>query len=446
MIRELENAFEIFYDLHLDWKNQEKEQKYIKLIENIAKDTKNLPNILNLIIHNNREVRIQAFLILLESKNADIIKKLIYTLITNRKYIPDFMAFLGYVNEKSFLTFFYILKQIGFDKTPQHIEITSSILNYIASNMLEECAKEFYNLKSYNKDLQKKILSSIRYFPSAYETIIKLYQEKYSIFYTNGEENADLVGFTFLLQKNEDIAFKCLRNPQAILNANSHGVFYLNKFGDKHDSILILDAIKNNHVTSKTLYTLLEQTRTDTNPILYNGLISYIKMSDFQLNKRLHFTLTLQYKQVVDTKLCESIQKLLSRVGNNPEAYDTMSRTDKKLISSEYLFHYWDNIFSKYGHLSKTQEKISISSGKIHNIFMYLDEYPYNGSIQKPMPEHDALILYTGKYFPYDNTGFYSKFATHIKTWKLYINENLNSFNVGRWYRYSHYTDTKETS
>jgi len=357
MIKQLTKAFEIFYDLHLDWKNQEKEQKYIEFIHQIAENTESLQDVLNLITHKNREVRIQAFLILLESQNRDIIEKLIYLLTANKNNISDFMAFVGYINKESFLMFFYTLKQIGFDKTPQHIEVTSSLLNYVASNMLEECAKEFYSLKSYDTSLQKKILSTIRYFPSAYETIIKLYQKQDSIFYTNEEENADLVGFTFLLQKNEDLAFKCLRNPKTILNTNDYGLFYLNKFGDKNDAILIIDTIKNSNLDSKTIYLLLEQTRTDTNPILYNGLIPYIKMNDFKLNKRLHFTLTIQYKKVIDIKLCESIQRLLFKVETNPEVYHTMSETDKKLISPEYLFSYWDNISSTYGHLESMQER-----------------------------------------------------------------------------------------
>jgi len=445
MVKLLEQAFELFYDLHLDWKNKEKEEKYHIYIKNILLNKKFHIEIIHILNNSNRELRIQAFLIISYSQSIDLCKKMLTT-IMQRTDINDFMAFLGYLDEKSFSILFDAHKSIGFDTTPQHILITGSFLNYISMNMLTKYIVYFVNYKQYNTKLQSHIILKLRYFLEAKNIIMQAYTEEHPVFYTKDKKKDNgCIGLTFLLQQNEDLAFRYLRESTSILDKNQYGLFYLNKFGDKRDGKFILNtfqnAMKKNEINASTLYILLEKLMSTTNPILCEGLLEHMQLNNYQLNKRLHYFFTLQYQKFIPQRECEKIQVLLAEIANNERESSSLNSEEKKLVSPTYLFDFWNKIISNVTKYQESQNKMSFSTNQLNSIDMNLSDYPFNGYTTEALPEHLSLILYTGKYLPYDNTGFYSKFKEHLNSWNVYLSENRNNFYDGRWFRYGKYVD-----
>ena len=115
-------------------------------------------------------------------------------------------------------------------------------------------------------------------------------------------------------------------------------------------------------------------------------------------------------------------------------------KIDIEIISCEYLFNYWSKIIKEFSHLKSTQEKKSFYTNKAYNIKELLVEYSEEW-VTVPSAELEILIIYTGQHFPLDYTGYYSKIKSQLSVWEKYIDENIEKFEDGRWYRYARYVD-----
>ena len=457
MVKKLLEDIVIIFDRYKeDWTSIEKENEHKNIIKKVA-ETEHLDDMFfEYLDDENKKIRMQIFLILIESKNKKTITKFIDWIVVDYKRVNNYRYFLGYLSDESFYFFYKTLKEIGLFKTDNHTRLSVSFLDYFVLKSDDGFIEDFYEIIITDNKFYFEVWDNIRFFSKAKELILEAYyREDNSHLRYKDIEEGDSVGWTFLLQQNEYLAFKCLRNYDTLTNHKvnpKYSVLNLVVLGNKEDGQTILDAIdygmKNGILDKegKSIFDLLENIlQTVTNPILINGLVKYFKLDNYRLKRVLHEMLYLQYRDVVDVKLCSHIEYILG--GLNVYSKEILERRlnkieeiDRKFVSSEYLFNYWRKIIKEFSHLKVYQEKKSFHTGKAYNIkeelVAYSEEWATSPSFQL-----GNLIIYTGQYFPLDYTGYYSKIKAQLSVWEKYIDENIEKFEEGRWYRYGKYVD-----
>jgi len=452
----LEEIVKVFDRYEADWTDETKENEHKNIIRKVAK-MKNLDELFfEFLDDETLKIRMQIFLIFIESQNKELIEKFIEWIVIDYKRVNDYKIFFGYLSNESFFFFYNILKEIGLFKTDNHIRLSVAFLDYFVSKSDDRFIEDFYEIVINDNKFYLEVWDNIRFFSKAKKLILEEYYKENNRNLKYKEiEDGDSIGWTFLLQQNETLAFKCLRNYDTLTNYRvdpKYSILHLVFYGNKEDGQVILNAIdygmKNGILDKegKAIFNLLENIlRTVTNPILINGLVKYFKINNYRLKRVLHGMLSLQYKEVIDVELCDKIRFSLN--GLNFYSKEMLQRRlnkkekiDIEIISCEYLFNYWSKIIKEFSHLKSTQEKKSFYTGKAYNIKEELLAYS-EGRITLCSAQLENLIIYTGQYFPLDYTGYYSKIKSQLSVWEKYIDENIEKFEDGRWYRYGRYVD-----
>lgn len=452
----LEEIVRVFDRYKVDWTDETKENEHKSIIKKVA-EIENLDELFfEFLDDENKKIRMQLFLIFIESKNEKIIKKFIDWLIVDYKRVNKYHYFFGYLSDESFYFFYKTLKGIGLFQTDNHTHLAIIFLDYFVLKNDDEFISDYYNIITSHDKFYGEVFDNICFFSSVKQLILEEYSKKDNSSLRYKEiEIGNIIGWAFLLQKDDFLAFKCLRNYDTLINNQVYpedSISNLNIYGNKQDGQVILNAIdygmKNGILDKegKAIFNLLENIlKTVTNPILINGLVKYFKLDNYRLKRVLHEMLYTQYGDVVDVELCNKIGYSLSRLNVYSKEIlqkrlNKMEKIDIEFVSSEYLFNYWSKIIKEFSHLKTCQEKKSFYTGQGYNIkeelIVYSEEFSTFSSSQL-----ENLIIYTGQYFPLDYTGYYSKIKAQLFVWEKYIDDNIEKFENGRWYRYGRYVD-----
>ncbi len=433
-----------------------KEEEHQALILELSQKRVLLLDIDKLIKHKDKNIRREAYLIALESKDREICKKVIkshYKISKKRdgSHSPLPLSFLTLEAFDIFIEEFTIIRK---EHKEKYFSLTP-IVKYLAANQYDKYLDFFMNLDFFTLDEQDEILYELGHLEKFSSVINQEYQKKHSFF---EECNHFKTSIPLLLSKNEDIGLKLLREEKCI-NYLYEVQPLLHYFGDKKDVELILNFFKSKE-SKEYPHILFEQIKSLKGG---GGNYAYVDVF-FEMigNIDVLVTLAICEQFVYYAKLKEEDEEYDTywEISNalNDAAYSTdeeikknLSDEEKKLIDPIYIKKFWKEIFEKNKNIIHRNERISLSEeNKLYSLNSLLDNVLYDTQVKglnDPLAaELKYLIIYTGKHLPLDEAGYYKKLKEHVNQWEEYIKENKKNLEDGRWWRYGRYVDEEYQS
>ena len=434
-----------------------KESAHRALIEELSKHKAFLHEIKQFFKHEDKKVREQAYLIALETKDRELVKKVIeshFKFIKKRDGSACSLP-LSLLSINAFDIFMEEFISIRKEYGDEYFSLVP-ILQFMASNQYDKYLDFFMKLDFFTVDEQDRILYYLGHLEKFSSVIRKEYHNKHSFFEVSFFEDSTYfkTAIPLLLAKEEEIGLNLLRQKQYIGHEYALRPF-LHYFGDKKDVRLISnffisqECIEEPELLAKRIKSLAGG----------GGNYAYVD-TFFELIERnidVLVTLAISEQFVFYAKLKEEDKEydeyLEMSDALNSAAYLTdteikeeLSEEEQKLIEPQYIKDFWQKIFEKNRDIIDVNKRISLmEEDKLYSLNTLLDNVLYDSRIKnmnEPLPaELKYLIIYTGQYLPVDEAGYFTKRKEHIVQWREYIKKNKVNLEDGRWWRYGRYVD-----
>jgi len=448
---------ERFFSAHNNDDTQiiKKEEEHQALILELSENSVLLFDIDELIQHEDKDIRREAYLVALETKDSEIAKKVIqsYYKIVQKRDGSSTPLPLSFLTEEAFDIFMEAFISIRKAHKDKYIAL-HPIIDYLAANQHEKYLDFFMDLDFFTLDEQKDILDGLGHLEKFSSVIKEKYYNKHPFFEVSFFEDSTNCRTTIplLLAREEERGLILLRDNKYIEHEYALRPF-IHYFGDKDDVKFIIDFFASDK-SKKDPEVLANRIKSLT---AGGGNYAYVET----------FFEMLEIDVLVTLAICEQFI-YYAKVKEEDEDYDThweildalnsaayltdeeideeLSEEEKRLINPSYIKKFWRGVFEKNKNLINPNERISLlDEGELYSLNTLLDNVLYYDRVidnDEPLPaELKYLIIYTGKYLPLDEAGYYTKLKRHVTQWREYIEESKKDLEDGRWWRYGRYVD-----
>ena len=453
-------AAQVFQESHELWRKLnrnrpddadllEKEAEHQQLIQELAKKPVMLNHVIDLIQDENEDIRREAFLVAVESKNEKVLDDLIQLEIDFSKYAhvdgrgggsfktAIYLPLLSDAAAKLFLDKLFVLW------TDKRFNLFSDIdiIEHVAANQLIEYIGYFEDISSFGDFMQRHILGDLCCLDGFGSVLTESHAKNHDYFLDGYPMHAAI---PFLIAGEETLGLQQLRKPSNIISDIAETNWF-NGYANKSDSALMIKEIKEREPQEEDDYTVSRWIQGlasgGGNYDYVNLFLDLLKKNRYLVSLEICYQFKYFFLLTEDSEFYDNYVSITNALNSASyiESINELEPEERPLVDGAYIWNFWEKVYNKNKSKIDISRKIDMDEGGGYSLKRMLERVLYDGPNKSGLSlceEYRRLITFTGQHFPLDTGGYYTKLKAHAQVWFDHLEANKGELEDGRWWRY----------
>lgn len=417
------------------------EKRHRAYIKKLSSNVLFVRQLLMFIEGEDETIQREAFFVIAESKNREMIEEMIKTTLSfSITESNTLYEMLGFVSKEAFIVLFECAKEIGFEQPQNNHNMTKNLLNYIAHFHLSDLTHYFIKLDNFPQVLQNDIIEMLLLFEEHKEFVLNTYKHKHS------QIDGIMIFTLFMLCNEEEKALNALCQKDMLINQDS-SVEYLLYLGDKSDGTFIGKIIREAFLSGEWkesgfsdrnywLYQKLYEAYDISNPLFLEEMTPLLKelyRDEYNQDEYVpmygedpYFLLKdMLWEQLSEIDRGECVKKYKSKLSENELVYQCWREYSKNDMRKKFLLG--NDFYSVQMDLLATLAYGMETLGYPHQLAEY------------------RIITGADDSYLFSRSTYYSTTKAQTEKFLQLIESHKENYEAGRWIRLGRYVDVPYT-